>query len=81
MISTLLLGLPLLLSPVQEPLTRGEVEKEVDRSLRWLRSQQDVETGSYGSFVDTLAALEALTASHRAYRAADGPASDGDTCC
>ena len=73
MISTLLLGLPLLLSPVQEPLTRGEVEKEVDRSLRWLRSQQDVETGSYGSFVDTLAALEALTASHRAYRTADGP--------
>ena len=55
------------------PPTRKEIEAEVDRSLRWLRAQQDLETGSYGGIDATSAALVAMAQSHRGYGVSDGP--------
>lgn len=47
---------------------------EVDHSVRWLRSTQDLATGAYGGGVDaTATALYALAKSPRKYAYGDGP--------
>ena len=74
LLSLVLALLPLV--PVQDgapPLDRGAIEAAVDGSLHWLRGRQDLESGSYGGLTETLAALDAFTGSHRAYRMDDGP--------
>ncbi len=72
----LALTLPLFASPQEtttvEP-TRAEIDSAIDTALRWVRSQQDVESGSYGSVSSTVLALDALTSSPRRYRPSDGP--------
>jgi squalene-hopene/tetraprenyl-beta-curcumene cyclase len=42
-------------------------------AVRWLRSQQDVKTGSYGSVEATALALRAFATSPDRYRSVDGP--------
>jgi squalene-hopene/tetraprenyl-beta-curcumene cyclase len=74
-LALLLTALPLALPPQEpdpRPLTSGQIEDAVDSSLRWLRGRQD-ESGGYGDLPATIAVLEALTLSHRAYRPTDGP--------
>ena len=75
--ATLLLSLaPAAPGPVQEetpPLDLAGIQSRIDRSLHWLRAQQDAETGGYGNVLETLAVLEVFTRSHRAYRPEDGP--------
>ena len=62
------------LAPLAPEAAQGyDLQAEVDRALRWMRSQQDLESGSYGGVHETLQALQALATSHRAYRLADGP--------
>jgi len=51
----------------------SELKDQIDLSLHWLRGQQDTQTGSYGSLLETLAALEVLATSHRKYVPSDGP--------
>ncbi len=53
--------------------TPGELASAIDGSLRWLRSQQDPDTGSYGNINETIKVLLAFAKSHRAYRTTDGP--------
>jgi len=55
--------------------TVSELEAEIDRSLRWLRTQQNEESGGYGddSAFQTATVLSAFARSHRAYRQKDGP--------
>ncbi len=55
--------------------TVSELKDEIDRSLRWLRTQQHDESGGYGdeSALQTSTALIAFASSHRAYRYSDGP--------
>ncbi|MEM7517752.1 MAG: hypothetical protein AAF368_12630, partial [Planctomycetota bacterium] len=45
----------------------------LDGTVRWLRAQQDRETGSFGDVETTSWVLRALSASPRAYRRSDGP--------
>jgi len=62
--------------PIQEEVARSldasDLGGEIDRSLRWLRSQQK-EDGGYGSVGETAQVLLAFAASPRAYRTDDGP--------
>lgn len=51
----------------------SDLKDQIDLSLHWLRGQQDTETGSYGSVLETLAALEVLATSPRQYGPSDGP--------
>ena len=53
--------------------TLGELETQIDISLRWLRAQQDAASGSYGSVESTAWAIRAFLSSHRGYRVSDGP--------
>ncbi|MFT5286936.1 MAG: hypothetical protein ACI8TQ_003111, partial [Planctomycetota bacterium] len=55
--------------------TASELKDEIDRSLRWLRSAQNLETGGYGddSAMQTATVLRAFAISPRSYRSADGP--------
>jgi squalene-hopene/tetraprenyl-beta-curcumene cyclase len=81
MICSLLLSLPLALSPqpVQDTpqapvMTLDRLKSEIDTSLRWLRGRQDRETGRYGADeISTVRALLAFVSSPRAYRYDDGP--------
>ncbi|MEM6672564.1 MAG: prenyltransferase/squalene oxidase repeat-containing protein [Planctomycetota bacterium] len=51
-----------------------DLKSETDRSIRWLRSTQNPEDGSYGGGVEgTSWALVALARSPRAYERQDGP--------
>ena len=55
-------------------LDLDRLKSEIDHSLRWLRSEQNLETGAYGdALLPTLRALETLAESPRRYRASDGP--------
>ena len=49
------------------------LEQEIDRSLRWLRSRQATEDGSYGDVTTTSTVLLAFSTSHRGYVPSDGP--------
>ena len=71
----LALSAPVFTTPVSqgEAPTRSEIARAIDGSLRWVRSRQDVESGSYGGLIETIGALNALTSSPRRYRPADGP--------
>ncbi|MEO0650769.1 MAG: prenyltransferase/squalene oxidase repeat-containing protein, partial [Planctomycetota bacterium] len=51
----------------------GDLKRELDVSLRWLRGQQDLEAGGYGSVEETAWAIRAYLQSHRGYRVSDGP--------
>jgi squalene-hopene/tetraprenyl-beta-curcumene cyclase len=51
-----------------------DLKEEIDSSIRWLRSVQDLESGRYGSGVAATAmVLRAFRECPRAYRAVDGP--------
>lgn len=59
-------------APAQSELP--SFKDDIDRSVRWLRAQQDRATGAYGGSVRATAwTLIALVESPRAYRRADGP--------
>ncbi len=60
---------------VQQPETvsASQLKSAADRSVRYLRTQQDLETGRYGSLLDTAVVLNALAQSPRAYKYQDGP--------
>ena len=51
------------------------LKEEIDRALRWLRSEQNPKSGGYGddSAMVTATALRAFALSPRAYRSGDGP--------
>ncbi|MCH2106639.1 MAG: hypothetical protein MK291_08370 [Planctomycetes bacterium] len=76
----LLLSLPLLLAPLQDPATatvenvsQFDLKGTVDASVRWIRARQS-EDGSYEGKVGTTSiVLLALAESPRKYRAQDGP--------
>ena len=51
----------------------GDLKRELDVSLRWLRTQQDLESGSYGGVEETAWAIRAYLQSHRDYHVSDGP--------
>ena len=55
------------------PLTSDEVRTAIDAALRWLRTQQYTESGSYGSVRETALALRAFLVSPRGYHVSDGP--------
>ncbi len=55
------------------PLTTDEVKTALDAALRWLRTQQDRDSGSYGSVRETALVLRAFLASPRGYHISDGP--------
>jgi squalene-hopene/tetraprenyl-beta-curcumene cyclase len=55
-------------------LDADRLGEEIDVSLRFLRAEQDLDSGAYGAGAGTTArALLAFAASPRAYRASDGP--------
>lgn len=66
---------PLLLAAVPQAsgITTDQLKSEIDRSIRWLRSQQDVESGSYGSPLGTAWTVAAMVESPRRYQPQDGP--------
>jgi hypothetical protein len=57
-------------SPAQAELDLGG---PIRSAVRWLRSQQDVKTGAYGSVEATALALRAFASSPDRYRSVDGP--------
>jgi squalene-hopene/tetraprenyl-beta-curcumene cyclase len=82
MIALLLAALPLVLQEPgtrvppfdsSRPITATRLEEEIDRSLHWLRTRFDPQTGSFGSVRDDAWALLAFAESPRAYRPTDGP--------
>ncbi|MEM1448579.1 MAG: prenyltransferase/squalene oxidase repeat-containing protein [Planctomycetota bacterium] len=63
---------PVLPAPQADDLP--DLKGEIDRSIRWLRSTQNPETGSYGGGVEgTSWVLTALARSPRKYERPDGP--------
>lgn len=56
-------------TPAQEP----DLKAVIDGAIRWMRSQQDRETGAYGSVEETAWVLRALAESPRSYVRRDGP--------
>ena len=58
---------------VQGYLTLDGLKDEIDLSLRWLRSQQDLKSGSYGGVETTARVLLAFAVSPRGYHYEDGP--------
>lgn len=66
---------PLLLAaaPQAPAITADQLKSEIDRSIRWLRTQQDLETGAYESPLGTAWTLAAMVESPRRYKPADGP--------
>ncbi|MEM9382230.1 MAG: prenyltransferase/squalene oxidase repeat-containing protein [Planctomycetota bacterium] len=63
---------PAALAPQADDLP--DLKGEIDRSIRWLRSTQNPETGSYGGGVEGTAwVLTALARSPRKYERPDGP--------
>ena len=51
----------------------SDIKDEVDFSLRWLRAQQDANSGAYGDVSGTAWALRTFIESPRAYVPSDGP--------
>jgi squalene-hopene/tetraprenyl-beta-curcumene cyclase len=68
-----LLATLLLLAPAAAAQSSEELKNECDAAIRWLRGQQDAETGAYGGVAHTGWVLWALAASPRAYEPGDGP--------
>ena len=54
-------------APDPTPISRSDIGAEIDRSIHWLRKQQDAESGAYGDFATTVWALLALSGSPRGY--------------
>lgn len=60
--------------PAMDPAAAKQIEKTVDKGLRYLRGMQDPKTGAYGNHVGlTSMVLIAFTKSHRKYGYVDGP--------
>ena len=57
----------------QDSLSRKDIESAVDRSVSWLRAQQDLTTGAYGTAHESAHVLAVLKRCHRGYVASDGP--------
>jgi squalene-hopene/tetraprenyl-beta-curcumene cyclase len=49
-----------------------DLKEAIDPSIRWMRSQQNRETGSYGDLETTIWVLHAMASSPRKYRRTDG---------
>jgi squalene-hopene/tetraprenyl-beta-curcumene cyclase len=65
---------PTQVAPATPPaLKAADAAKAIDRSLRWLRGQQDVGTGGYGNLETTAWVLRAFIESPRAYLVSEGP--------
>ncbi len=57
----------------QAPTTQElDLKEAIDPSIRWMRSQQNRETGSYGDLETTTWVLHAMASSPRKYRRTDG---------
>ena len=72
--SLLLLSLLAVPLAAQGHFSAADLKREIDLSLRWLRYQQDLKTGSYGDSVElTALALKTFAESPRHYGISDGP--------
>ena len=70
LLPALLLAAPVLSATSDVP----DLKDECDRSVRWLRAQQDRKTGAYGDGIESTAlVLRALAESPRQYVRRDGP--------
>ena len=83
-VATLALALTPIVCPAPSPASQqphtGEsavdadvLKSAIDRSLRSLRSRQDVGSGAYGGVEETALGLQAFLASPRGYGVSDGP--------
>jgi len=68
-----LVPLPRASAQERHELSVSDLGREIDASLHWLRSQFDLDTGSFGSLEDDALVLLAFAESPRRYRSSDGP--------